>query len=436
MEVNIHPETNYAYTRSNPNRNNTVSYNSNFWGLIGSNASFEITPNFRHTHRTNTTSYESTLMQSPVLNHITENTYNWGLQATGRMVFAQTNQLSLFVGGGQNIFKLDYQGSNNARDSYSNSYVAADLRYRYQTKKISVTTFVGFSLEYNSLNGISTNDASPRAGVNFWLSLNKKSQLSGYLSYQTTTPDISMKANDIVQSNEYMYLTANPNLRNWRNLSSNLAYNRYHDNSLSLAAFAGYDRDFNRVATIYQLYNNGSALLRSYVNDGSFIHYYLGVSANYKLFNNSLQLYANLTQNAYGITGAYKDSCYPFRVQLQAVYYWKSFNILASWGNPQRTLTENSNYIIRGRNFHILSVGWGNGIWNVNLSAKNIFNKGWRSETRQKNSPLYSERQQIYNQMAHASVSLSVTYTIGYGKIIQRGNEVGGQDSAPSAIVR
>lgn len=436
LEVNIHPETNYAYTRSNPNRNNTVSYNSNFWGLIGSNASFDITPSFRHTHRNNTSSYESTLIQSPVLNHITENTYNWGLQATGRMVFAQKNQLSLFVGGGQNIFKLDYQGANNARDSYSNSYLASDVRYRYQTKKVSVTTFVGFSMEHNSMNGISTNDASPRIGVNFWLSLNKKSQLSGYLSYQTTTPDISMKANDIVQSNEYMYLTANPNLRNWRNLNSNLAYNWNHNNSFSLAAFAGYDRDFNRVATIYQLYNNGSALLRSYVNDGSFIHYYLGVSANYKLFNNSLQLYANLTQNAYDITGSYKDSCYPFRIQVQAAYYWKSFNILASWGNPQRTLTENSNYIIRGRNFHMLSVGWGNGIWNVNLSAKNIFNKGWQSETWQKNSPLYSERQHFYNPTAHASVNLSVTYTIGYGKKIQRGNEVGGQDSAPSAIVR
>lgn len=436
LEVNIHPEDNFTYTRSNPNRNNTVSYNSNFWGLIGSNASFDITPSFRHTHRNNTSFYESTLIQSPILNHITENTYNWGLQATGRMVFAQKNQLSLFVGTGQYFFKLDYHGSNNARDSYSSSYVAADVRYRYQTKKVSVTTFVGFSIEHNSMNNITTNDASPRAGVNFWMSLNKKSQLSGYLSYQTTTPDISMKANDIVQSNEYMYLTANPNLKNWRNLNSNIAYNWYHNNSFSLAAFAGYDRIFNRVATVYRLYNNGAALLRSYVNDGSFIHYYLGVSANYKMFNNSLQLYANLTQNAYDITGAYKDSCYPFRVQLQAVYYWKSFSILASWGNPQRTLTENSNYIIRGRNFHMLSVGWGNGIWNVNLSAKNIFNKGWQSEIWQKSSPLYSECQHFDNPAAHASVNFSVTYTIGYGKKIQRGNEVSGQGSTPSAIVR
>ena len=203
-----------------------------------------------------------------------------------------------------------------------------------------------------------------------------------------------------------------------------------------MAAFAGYEQDFNRVATIYRLYNGGMALLRDYVNDGSFRHYYFGFSANYKLFNNSLQLYANLTQNAYEITGNYTDSYYPFRVQLQGVYYWKSFNILASWGNPQRVLTENSNYIIRGRNFHMFSIGWGNGLWSVNLVAKNVFNKGWRNETWIKSSPLYSEHQQTYSPSAHASINVSVTYTIGYGKKVQRGNEVRGEGSAPSAIIR
>lgn len=233
-----------------------------------------------------------------------------------------------------------------------------------------------------------------------------------------------------------MYLTANPNLKNWRNLNSNLSYNWYCNNSFSLAVFAGYEQDFNRVATVYIPYKDGRALLRDYMNDGSYRHYYLGVSANYKLFNNSLQLYANLTQNAYEITGRYGDSYYPVRIQLQGVYYWKSFNVLASWGNPQRTLTENSNYIIRGRNFHMFSIGWANGTWSVNFAAKNIFNNGWRYETREKQSPLYSECKSVYSPSSHASLNLSVTYTIGYGKKVQRGNEVGGQGSAPSAIIR
>ncbi len=435
LNVNIHSKSDYTYSRNTPNRNNNVYYNSNFWGAIGSNASFDITPTFRHTHRNNVSSYESTLLNEPIINYITENSYNWSLQANGRIGIGQKSQLSLFIAGGQNINNLTYQGSNNIYDSYSNSFAVGELRYRYQTRKISLSTFLGVGYDNNSINGINTNDAFPRFGANAWLSLNKKSQLSVYISYQTTTPDISMKANDVVQSNEYMYLTANPNLKNWRNLTSNLSYNWFYNNTFSLAAFAGYEQDFNRVATIYRPYKDGTALLRDYINDGSYRHYYFGVSANYKLFNN-LQLYANLTQNAYEITGDYSGSYYPFRIQVQGVYYWKSFNVLASWGNPQRTLTENSNYIIRGRNFHMFSIGWGNGTWTVNFAAKDIFNKGWRYETWEKHTPLYDECQQVYKPSANPSINISVTYTIGYGKKIQRGNEVRGQGSAPSAIIR
>ncbi|MDE6276972.1 MAG: TonB-dependent receptor [Muribaculaceae bacterium] len=436
LSVDIRPKTDCTYSRNTPNRNNTVSYNSNIWGAIGSKASFDISPTFRHTHRNNISAYESTLINDSIVNYITENSYNWSVQANGRTGIGQNSQLSLFLAGGQNINNLTYRGSNNNNDSYSNSFFAGELRYRYQTRKVAVSSFLGFGFDHNSINGVNTNDAFPRFGANAWLSLNKKSQISASISYQTTTPDISMKANDIVQSNEFMYLTANPNLKNWRNLNSNLSFSRYYNNSFSFTAFAGFEQDNDRVATIYQLYNDGMSLLRNYNNDGSYRHYCLGISANYKLFDNCLQLYANLTQNAYEITGEYSTAYYPFRVQLQGVYYWKSFNILASWGNPQRSLTENSNYIIRARNFHLFSIGWGNGTWAVKLEAKNIFNKGWCSETREKNSPLYSELQWIYTPLAHASLSLTVTCTLGYGKKVQRGNEVRSQGSAPSAIIR
>ncbi len=53
MSVDIHPESDYTFSRNSPNRNNTVYYNSDFYGAIGSNASFDIAPTFRHTHRNN-----------------------------------------------------------------------------------------------------------------------------------------------------------------------------------------------------------------------------------------------------------------------------------------------------------------------------------------------------------------------------------------------
>ena len=436
LKVNIHPHDRYTYARSVPHRNNTVSYHGNFGSMIGSGASFDITPSFKHTHRDNTQAYASTLIPAAVCNLITENVYNWDVRASGRLALGQKHALSLFIAGGQNINRLRYRGTDNLNGAYRNSYMAADFRYRFRSEKYSFTSFAGLGFDHNSMNGISTGDVFPRTGLNVSVSFNKKSTLSASLYYQTTTPDISMKANDIIQDNEYMYLTANPNLKNWRNLTSNIAYNHYCNNSLSLAIFAGYEHDFNRVAILYRPFDDGKALLRDFVNDGAYKHCFLGASVNYKLFHNSLQLYANLTQNVYDITGTYRHTYCPFRIQLQGIYYWKAFNVLASYGNPQRTLTENSNYIIRGRNFHMFSVGWANGTWSVSVAAKNIFNRGWRADTWEMHSPLYCEHKQYYNPSAHASLTLSVAYTIGYGKQIRHGDEATGQGSAPSAIIR
>ena len=202
-----------------------------------------------------------------------------------------------------------------------------------------------------------------------------------------------------------------------------------------MAVFGGFNRDFDRVATIYLPYRNGMAILRNFVNDGNYTNGYIGAGINYKLLDNNLQLYANITQNARHTSGCYDSSLYSFRVQLQAVYYWKNFNILASWGSPDKKLTENSNIIIRWRNFHMISLGWGNGIWTVNVAAKNIFNRGWRSETWTRNTPLYAEYQTYYNPAAHSSINISASYTIGYGRKVRRGDEVRGHGAAPSAIL-
>ncbi|MDE6853969.1 MAG: carboxypeptidase-like regulatory domain-containing protein [Muribaculaceae bacterium] len=434
LSVGSGPEEDYR--RSTPKRHNTVGYLGEVQGRIGQTVSFDITPSFNHTHRNNVSYYKSSLMSSPLHNIITEDAYYWNLRASGMMVMRQKHRLSVFFGIGQNHNRLVYTGTDNMTDSYSITFASGNIRYRFQTKKCSFSVFSGVGSERNRMNGITTDDVYPVAGVNASVALTQKSQISAYLYYQTSTPGISMRANDLVRSNEFMYLTANPYLKSWRQLQSNAAYNWYRNNTLSLGVFGGYDRDFNRVATVYRPFDGGQAILRDFINDGDYIHAYIGVSINYKMFDNNLQLYANMTQNSYRTTGLYKDSLMPFRVQLQAVYYWKAFNILASWGNPQRNLTGNSNIIIRGRSFHMLSAGWGNGKWTINLSAKNIFNKGWRSETWYRQSPLFCETVRNFSPSVHPSLNLSVTYTVSYGKKVRQSNETTTQISAPSAIMQ
>lgn len=159
------------------------------------------------------------------------------------------------------------------------------------------------------------------------------------------------------------------------------------------------------------------------------------MSTNLRLFGNSLQLYANATQKFYRSAGIYSTTFSPFRVQLQATYYWKSLFIMGAYASRASSLTENSNVIIRDRQSYLIEAGWGNGRWTVSLMARNFLSDSWLSETWTSNAPLYSQWKRAYSPSAHASLNLSVTYTINYGKKTRIGNEVSHPTSSGSAII-
>lgn len=435
LHVDMYPDNDYRYTRSTPSRYNRFSYHGNLWAMIGDKISVDVTPTFNYTHNNNLSAYTSTL-STPIDNTITEDAYNWGLQATGRRSFGRSHQVTINLSSSQNINKLEYRGTSVFDDSYSIFYIGGIARYNYQAKKTSLSAFVGFANEHSSMNRLTDSDFSPRGGINARYQFDIRNQISASAYFQSFTPGIGMRANDIIKSNEFLYLTANPYLKNVRNLISNLSYNRFCSNALSLAVFAGYEEQFDRIATIYKPYLDGTSLLRDFINDGNRIKAYLGASANCKLLDNSLQLYANISQNIYYTTGLYRNELYPFRIQLQASYYWKTFNAMVYWSNPNKTLTDNSNIIIRERSNYGISIGWGNGIWTLSLDARNIFNRGWLSSTWDRSTPLYSEHQRYYNAAMHPNLTLSATYTIGYGKRIRRTNEIGEFGGTQSAIMK
>jgi hypothetical protein len=90
----------------------------------------------------------------------------------------------------------------------------------------------------------------------------------------------------------------------------------------------------------------------------------------------------------------------------------------------------------RSRDFYAVGAGWANADWNVRLTAYNVFNSHWDSADLYLETPLYKEHKTNFGTNSHARLNLSVTYTFGYGKKVQRGNEVGEQSGANSAILK
>lgn len=92
--------------------------------------------------------------------------------------------------------------------------------------------------------------------------------------------------------------------------------------------------------------------------------------------------------------------------------------------------------ISRTRGSHRITAGWSNSDWNIRIMAVDFLNKGWETDLFTTDSPYYSEVRRAFGTSSHPRINLTATYTFGYGKKVQRRNEVGQQEGAASAILK
>lgn len=378
--LSYHPgsEQNYTFNRSNPNRNNSLAYQGSFFFSLPNQFSIDISPRFNYMHSNDYLTY-STSTTPEIVRNARENAYNYRVDAYLQKRIGQKHTAMLGVNGGDNINRLRYSGTNSYYDRFHNAFAAGMLCYNFQTQKISLYADAGVCWEGSDINGEKYNDTYPFTHINLRFSPNSKNAFSAYFQYATNSPGINQKASDILQENEYMYITGNPLLKNSRHVTLNVAYTWMPTNAFGMSAFSNFLEYFDRQIIIYEPYNNGQALIRNYHNSGNYIKEEIGLAANWKLLGGKLQLYASPKQSFYKSTGIYNKSYNPFTITAQATYYLNSFYFQAYYQSSGKQMFTSSPQIYKDRNFHSLTVGWANSDWNVRVMAANFFNKGWNS---------------------------------------------------------
>ena len=428
-------EQNYTFNRSNPNRNNSLVYQGAFFFSLPNQFSIDISPRFNYTHSNDNLSY-STSNSPEIIRNARENAYNYRVDAYLQKRIGQKHTAMLGVNGGDNINRLRYSGTNSYYDRFHNAFVAGLLGYQLASRKMRLYADAGVYWSQSDINGVVYTDTYPFLHLNLRYSPNSKNAISAFLQYANATPGISQKSPDVLQDNEYMFVTGNPLLENSRNLMFNVGYTWMPNNSFGLNAFGNFNSFFNRQMLTYEPYNNGMAIIKNYRNSGNFLKGEIGSAANWKLLGGKLQLYASPKQSFFKSTGVYNKSYAPFTVTAQATYYLNSFYFEAYYQSPGKQMFSSTPQIYKDRNFHSLTVGWANSDWNVRLMAANFFNRGWRSADVITETPLYTEYRENIGTTLHPRINITATYTFGFGKKVQRGNEVGEQSGAASAIIK
>ena len=255
----------YSFERKNPNRSNSVAYSGTYFFALPKGYSIDFSPSFNYTHGNDYTDYAAS-EQPAIYRHAKENAYDYRLNLYIRKSFGLKHSVMLGGNYGDNINRLEYTGDNGYKDKFHNAFGAGMVGYNFQTQKISVNLDAGLAWENSDINGKKNNDVYPFTHINVRYVPNQKNSFSAYFQYATNSPGISEKSSDLLRENELMYITGNPLLENCRHTTVNLAYTWMPSNAFGMSAYSRYFGMYDRQLLVYTPYDDGKALLRSYIN--------------------------------------------------------------------------------------------------------------------------------------------------------------------------
>lgn len=427
------PNEEQTFLRNNNSGSNSFSYSGNFFFSLPKQFSINLTPTISYSHRNDNYSYQLA-DQLNIIRNARENAVNYRINLVANKQY-KVNNFSLQLCGGENINNVGYVGNIDFKDHFSGSYIFATLVYKLNLNKVNIFADAGYVLEQTNINNYKLRYNYPTSHINIAYSPTQKHKLALYGQYAASTPGVTEKTADILQDNEYMYFTGNPDLNNSNFIQEGFSYTWLPANNLYLSLYNTFFCHFDRIVNIYTPYKPNT-IIQSCINDGNFINAEIGINANWKLLNNSLQLLFNPSYYFYKSTGIYDQKLNPFRVYVQATYYLRNLYFEAWYLSKSRQLNISTMELTDLKNYHCITIGGRFGNFNVNLEVANFLNKGWKGTSQHFTSDIYSYNKDIFQDTYHFKATVNVTYTFQYGKKVQIGNEIREQSGASSAILK
>lgn len=334
--------------------------------------------------------------------------------------------------------KVEYTGSTLSTDRFKQIAYGALAGYSYQSGNLYGRLEGGIIGERNRIDGKNMSDVVPMLNLGVQYAFNKKNSLNLSASYNTNLVDQSDKTPAVLQENELLYKTGNPDLKNTRWGSIDLQYTWFPNNTLQMAASGGWSRFFDRPVPLFTPTGPDGKMLRTIINSGDCQNYDIGVSFTVRLFDRALILQLQPRMWFSRLTGIYSDTYNYLMLSASASYYIRSFYASLYYSTAERGLVQYSlnDTFYRGKSSYQFKLGWRNKFWNISIAAVNIFRRNWIDQTSHLNSRYFDQYNTDYNSNSHQFVNIAINYTFGFGKKVRRGDEVQMIDAGNSAIMK
>lgn len=297
---------------------------------------------------------------------------------------------------------------------------------------------VGFGYHWDRQKYLDYKDDSATPWIDFSLqySPNNRHSVRGEFHHMKSIPSSSYRSATIIQSNPLISYTGNPTLVPYGSYDVGMNYSFIPNNKFSFSAYASTWIVDNRY--VYDYVPTETGILRTIRQPGGgYSQWTYGAYASLRLFGSKLQLTAQLSGRSVHNGEPYNLDKTKLSYALQATYYLGNWNFsglyYAPQGRPDGCMVGTW---IKTKSYYHISAGWSKSSWNLQLQCSNFARWNWKSNKYIMHSSYYDRTEQTYSINDHAMARLSVTYTFGFGKKIQRGNEASQQSGVNSGILK
>lgn len=436
LGIDIMRNADYRFSDSQTARTRSVKYSGFGILTLREGLSLSFRPYFSYTHAANGSLYSTdNPADRPIIRDNREQSVNTGLQLAISKQFARGLGISGGILGFYSYNKVHYLGTVSFIDRLPIYGFEPYFRFTLSKKKIYLSAHASYRWHEQELNHVKKVQMFPRLDLYAAFSPSSSHRLSAAAYIASTSADINNLSAGVQRSNEFLYVTGNPGLKEWYAIYWNMAYTWIPSNRLSASAFANYYCNFSPAVNVFTQYADGMGVLRGIENNGYNQNFFLGAKLSYSPWP-VLRLSGSLMFAAQKIRGLYHINNNSLTWNLSADIFLGKFYLTPYVFSNGRVLSEFLPTLAKSKIEYGMYIGWSHGAWNLRFQMADIFRSSWRNYPTTFSSPLYSFAQETICTDTRRNISLTATYTIGYGKHVDRSQEAGAISDNKSAVLK
>lgn len=331
-------------------------------------------------------------------------------------------------------FTSKYMGTANEKQRQTRQSIASSLKMTWKPiSALSIAPEVGVHTSLWKIDTEKYHSVKPSARLYLSATLSKKLFLSGSTSFYTAAPSASASSNVIIKSTDLLWVKGNTALKDVVSWSGFLSATYLTCKWLYLSFNTSYSRTNNHFISSYVAATQAQGgLIKSGINAAPNDFLFTNLDFYFRFLNGDLTLRLDPNWRYYRTRGIYSEKYNHFTFDGSIDYTLGDCNFTISYKGLYKDLNDAGMQKNWRHDKWNASFTYGKGNWYFSAEVEDIFNK--KAHTRNIYDAI-NYTSTIDRRTWGRSLVLNLTYTFGYGKIVDRSIDFQGSSQIKTSIV-